>query len=314
MYEKWKNDCKHADKIKRTTFFIIHYLKYIVNSTRFLNKLDLSADILNAMENQPSAKKVIEIQPMGSYFELDADGYVINPASLEKVQPKWKPVIDEVVEAYKTQYGDKLKNIYIRGSVAKGQAVDNVSDIDTLAYVDLPEEEIEDNWTNNVEDTLKAKFPFVEGFELGATPFSEIKDASTLLNQSICVYGEPVQVPKMKPGKEMMRHLPYVKKRMQGFDRRIQKASTEEKIQAACTWVMKDLLRAAFELTMERSNRYTRDLYLCYEGFSEYYPEKEAEVRKILHYALNPTSNKEEIITIKESFSSWLLAESKNYT
>ncbi len=266
------------------------------------------------MENQPTSKNIIEIQPMGSYFELDANGYVINPASLEKVQAKWKPVICEVVEAYKNQYGAKLKNIYIRGSVAKGQAVDNVSDIDTLAYVDLPEEEVEDSWTNGVEDTLRVKFPFVEGFELGATPFAEVKDAFTLLNQSICVYGEPVAIPKMKPGKEMMRHLPYLEERMSRFDRRIQKAITDEKIQAACTWVMKDLLRAAFELTMERSNRYTRDLYLCYEGFSEYYPEKKAEAKRMLRYALNPVSNKDEVIAIKESFSNWLLTESKKYS
>lgn len=265
------------------------------------------------MENQPASKNILEIKPMGSYFELDADGYVLNPASLEKVQPRWKPVINEVIEAYKTQYGDKLKNIYIRGSVAKGQAVDSVSDIDTLAYVDLLEEEVEDDWTKNVEADLKLKFPFVEGFELGATPFSEIKAASTLLNQSICVYGEPVEVPKMRPGKEMMRHLPYVEKRMQGFDRRIERASTDERIKAACTWVMKDLLRAAFELTMERSNRYTRDLYLCYEGFSEYYPEKANEARNMLHLALNPTTDKDQIISIRQDFSNWLIEESKNY-
>ena len=265
------------------------------------------------MENQPSSKNLIEIQPMGSYFELDADGYVINPASLEKVQAKWKPVIAEIVEAYKLEYGDKLKNIYIRGSVAKGQAIDGVSDIDTLAYVSLPEEEINDDWISKVEDTIKNKFSFVEGVELGATPFSEIKEAFTLLNQSICVYGDPVAILKMKPGREMMRHLPHLGERMSRFDRRIQRASTDEDIEAACTWVAKDLLRASFELTMERSTRYTRDLYLCYEGFSEYYPEKEIEARELLQYALNPTNNKDKIIAIKEKFSAWLITESQKH-
>jgi len=52
------------------------------------------------MEKIPEEKR-IEIKPMGSYFEVDEEGYLINPASLNKVQEKWKPVLDDVVEVYK---------------------------------------------------------------------------------------------------------------------------------------------------------------------------------------------------------------------
>jgi len=44
---------------------------------------------------------MIEIQETGSYFKIDEDGYLINPASIEKIQEEWKPLVDEVVESYK---------------------------------------------------------------------------------------------------------------------------------------------------------------------------------------------------------------------
>jgi len=72
---------------------------------------------------------------------------------------------------------------------------------------------------------------------------------------------------------------------------------------------MKGLLRVGFELTMERSQKYTRDLYRCYETFAEYYPEKEPEMREVLDLALNPTADKEKMKQIMENFGAWLLAE-----
>lgn len=48
------------------------------------------------MENM-NTKNKIEVQPKGSYFQTDVDGFLINPTSMEKVQEKWKPIIDDVV-------------------------------------------------------------------------------------------------------------------------------------------------------------------------------------------------------------------------
>ena len=115
----------------------------------------------------------IEIKPMGSYFELDSDGYIMNPASIEKIQSKWYPAIDDVIEVYKKVCGDKLINIYVRGSVAKGQAVEGISDLDTYAFIEGPltsdpneykaifnsyqetiekyKEELESNWIKDLE-------------------------------------------------------------------------------------------------------------------------------------------------------------------
>ena len=126
------------------------------------------------MENTPIENK-IEIQPKGSYFQTDENGFLINPASAEKVQEKWKPLIDDIVESYKNKYGEKLKSVYIRGSVAKGEAVEGVSDIDTFAYVDLPKEELlENNINRDMRKYIEEKYDFVEDIEMEAFPLQDL--------------------------------------------------------------------------------------------------------------------------------------------
>lgn len=252
------------------------------------------------MKNQETNE--IPIEPIGSYFELDDQGYVINPASLDKIQEKWRPVIDDIIEGYKKHLGDHLKNVYIRGSVAKGKAIDMISDIDTFCCVNVPKDTIDTSWTKDLQNEIEEKYKFVEGVELDIRNLSKMSSQGILLNQSVCVYGESLPVPKMKPGKEMMLHLPYLEERLSLVAEKLDEADSEQKIKWRCIWFMKDMLRSGFELTMERSQRYTRDLYPCYAGFSEYYPDKEPLMREILRLALNPTGNKDEIYKIRDAF------------
>lgn len=261
------------------------------------------------MESQEIKNKT-KIEPKGSYFKVDENGFLINPASFDKIQEKWKPVVDDVVLLYQNLYGNKLKNVYIRGSVAKGEAVDGVSDVDTFAFVDMPKDELKEKSTNRaMRKHIEEKYSFVEGIEMGASPFSEIRDDYIILNQSLCVYGEPIQVPKLKPGKDMALHAPTFYNRFNWFERFLEKDDSEEEVKRGCVWLMKGLLRTGFELTMERSQKYTRDLYRCYETFAEYYPEKEIEMREVLDLALNPITNKKKLKDVMEDIGSWLLLE-----
>jgi hypothetical protein len=265
------------------------------------------------MENPNLNKEEIEIKPTGSYLELDSEGYVINPASLEKIQEEWKPVVNELIETYKGHWGEKLKNVYIRGSVAKGEAVKGVSDIDSFCYVDLPKDSITTDWEEEAEGKVEEKFPFIEGAELMSRPLAIGPMNVILLNQSVCVYGDPIEVRKVKPGKDMMMHIPNLNKRIELLQGKLDTAESKESIKSACVWFAKDMLRTGFELTMERSQKYTRDLYLCYKTFAEYYPEKESQMREMLHYALNPTDDKEKIEKLRNDFSPWLIEEARKF-
>ena len=255
----------------------------------------------------------IEIAPKGSFFEVDSEGYLINPASLEKIQEKWKPLIKDIVELYKNRFSDQLRNVYIRGSVAKGEAVEGISDIDTYAYVTLNDGQIEQLSTGNPEKELISKYPFVESIELHAMPIetAQERDEIIFLNQSVCVYGTPIEVTKIKPGKDTIIHIPNIHKRIDWLKDFLSKEQSDKEIKSGCVWIMKGLLRSGCELVMERSKKYTRDLYPCYQIFSEYYPEKEPEMKEVLYLALNPTGDKAKIEEVMDSLGIWLQEQYK---
>lgn len=255
----------------------------------------------------------IELKRLGSYFEVDEDGFLINPTSFEKIQPDFKPIIDDIVDIYKKLYGVNLKSVYIRGSVAEGQAIKGLSDVDTFAYVDLPKEELDKIDINSASDKIINKYDFIKGLEIEGCPLSDIKDDHILLNQSLCVYGLPVDFPKMKVDKGLARHAPYFKKRIKWFLDFLDNENNPDEILNGCIWFMKLVLRVGFEITIERSKKYTRDLYLCYETFSLYYPEKEKEMREVLDLAINPTKDKEEIKRVVFGIGFWLEKEVDKY-
>lgn len=258
------------------------------------------------------SKPKTTIKPIGSYFEIDSEGYVINPTSHEKIQPEWKPLIGDMVEAYKRHCGDQLHGIYLRGSVARGAAVSGVSDVDSYAYT-KQEDGIDKSWTKEEEKILLVRYPFAEGIEFAIDPIKFAKEDKVMLAQSICLYGTDLTkgVAKLKPGRDMVVHVLTLGDRLEWFEKRLQKIESDEEIKKACVWLMKTFLRSGFELAMARSKTYTRDLYPCYETFSQYYPELEPKMHEFLYLALNPIANKETLRGMATEFGEWLQKEAK---
>lgn len=160
---------------------------------------------------------------------------------------------------------------------------------------------------------MYAKYDFIEGVELGASPMETSSKKALTLNQSVCVFGDPVEVPRLTIDKSLIKHAKVLCETNEGVRRGVEQNSDPEWVKGKCTWYMKELLRSANEITLERSHKYTRDLYKCYELFSEYYPEKESEMREVLYLALNPTEDKVKLVHMVDTIGTWLESESKLY-
>ncbi|MFT5281123.1 MAG: putative nucleotidyltransferase [Flavobacteriaceae bacterium] len=255
-------------------------------------------------------KETIEIKETGSYFDVDVDGYIVNPASHEKIQDKWKPAIKSIINLYKNEFGDNLKNVYIRGSFAKGTAIENISDLDTFAYVYLEKEDFPKEWTEEFKKKFHKEHPFINGVDIMIKPVSIEPQGMILLNQSLCVFGEKSNVSKIKIGRDLILHAPNLQKRFNMFYE-FKENKKHEAIEE-CEWQMKGILRTSLEILIEKSGKYSRDLYPCYKLFSENYPDKETQMRKVLHLALNPTDDIQEIEDVITGIGSWLIKEIKH--
>jgi len=260
------------------------------------------------------ANPILEI---GSVLTTDENGFIINSSSLDKIKSPWREAVEEIKQAYLDNTKDSLKSIYVRGSVAKGEAIEGISDIDTLAVIT---KDIDKSWIKPIRKTLDTKFTFSTGVEFSFLQYDELLNSDNLANykfliktQSVCIYGDDIsdEIENFKSDIDTANILipKNLKIVFENTIKGIVDNSDKEDIREWCRWVMKRILRAGFVLVMDQEKVFTRDLYPSYKIFSKYYPEKEYEMRTVLELAINPVDDVEFIINFINTFGLWLEAE-----
>lgn len=266
-------------------------------------------------------RPVVEIKPMGHFLDLDAEGYLINEASSEKIVEPWKGAVEDVRKAYIENLGPALHSIYLRGSSARGTALQGISDVDTFAVCQGPPDKIPTAWAPDYYHHFMEKFPFANGLDMqfihldqlfrGVSHFSYrfiIKVLAT------CIHGPDLaeRIPKFKPSlKIAFFYHGNLRQVLNESLQKIETAEDEEQIRLWSNYVLRRILRLGFAINIERENAYTRDLYPCYRVFSKYYPERDSDMRRVLHLTLNPPTTKEEILPLLRDFGGWLVLESE---
>jgi hypothetical protein len=263
------------------------------------------------------------IKDIGRYCPTDENGYIINDSSVKKIKPNFYEVIEEVIENYRAYLGADLHSVYIRGSVPRGLGIDSVSDLDTIAITNKNTNDIDLKWVEKAERGLNEKFNCVNGVEFSLYHIEEILETTTfsiipfmIKTHSVCVYGEDFKVylPNYKAditvGNE---HLVNLKSQIEQAKEDLDGNDDIEDILDCCGWIMKIIVRAGLALVIEKENKYTRDLFPAYKIFSEYYPEKESDMKQALKYAINPVENPNEIIDFLDEMGNWMINESEKW-
>ena len=109
-------------------------------------------------------------------YKIDKNGFVVNEAGLEKVQPYYRKILEEINKLYNDKLGDNLLSIYIRGSVSVGRANPGISDIDSIAVTkkELSREEL--IWIIKSSKKLEKKYPKAGFFDLTVVSLEELKN------------------------------------------------------------------------------------------------------------------------------------------
>lgn len=81
-------------------------------------------------------------QRIGQYLATDSNGFVVPDVAWSNIREPWKSVVDFVVSELSGL--TSIKSVYIRGSVPRGLAIPDVSDIDFLYITDEKHEGLED--------------------------------------------------------------------------------------------------------------------------------------------------------------------------
>jgi len=264
---------------------------------------------------------MIKIAEKGTYLYPDSNGYVQKVVHAGLIQSGWQSVIDSVVQFYREQLGDELISVYIRGSVAKGEAISFISDLDSF-FISKKIFKIQEPAKNDFIKAMNYRFPFVNGIEMIGRDVGRLSDLRSpksrsdwhelIKTQSICVWGNDFS-DQIAPFRieEMFAHSYGIEKELSSFVLDFKLCDTVEDQKSCCTWIMKRILRTGFEMVMIRERKWTRDLYLCYQSFIKYYPEKSDLMRRVLHHALNPTVELTIIDGIIQELQTWFHEEIK---
>lgn len=198
----------------------------------------------------------------------------------------------------------------MRGSVARGNSVDDFSDIDIFALIyDWEERWKMAEWQPDLQKELQTEFPFVREVEIMMTPYFEDfsqknpRLAMIVKTQSLGIFGNDLSktIPPFLPNEKMILHLTWLEEDVNDF---LQKEKTTTR---DCQEVTKILIRSGFELVMEKEKKFTTDLYFCYHIFSKYFPEKEDEMREMLHLYLNPMEEELYLKKLVSNLGNWMV-------
>ncbi|MEZ5989443.1 MAG: hypothetical protein R3F30_10025 [Planctomycetota bacterium] len=257
---------------------------------------------------------VTGVEPRGSFFAVDAQGFLINPCRRNLIQPRWDDAVQAVIDTYRQRLGPKLDSVYLRGSVPCGTAIEGVSDLDSVALVlDQDEAEVPD-WALEADVDLCDRFPFVSGFELwtmprrtlllaeGADPFRFV-----LKTQGLCVEGPDIlpELPRCRVDGRAIQHLPHLAEDLEGLEDDWAAGVEPVEAEEICTWMCKRLVRAGLELVLPEEGRYSRDLWPCYEAFSSRHPDMEPAMRQALEWAVRPTDMVEPVRRLSHELVDW---------
>jgi uncharacterized protein len=235
---------------------------------------------------------MIQPQRIGKFLETDAAGYIRPDVSRALIGGKWEPLVD--LTAHALMGTGTVRAVYVRGSVPRGLALEDVSDLDVIYISESEQAEAE----RGIQEQAREKFPFVPKIEflrLTDETFNRIVPPRRtpyfhmlLKTQSLFMAGSDVTrfITPFRPGPEMVSHAFGLPKTYAETLQRLHDDPPADETEIR-QWFSRRLVRAGFEITLNRQLRFTRDLYLCWEQFAEFYPDYKTRMYEALVNSLN---------------------------
>lgn len=259
------------------------------------------------------------IKPWGKFFATDAAGFILNDCHEDKILPPWKRLVAELRENCLQIWSTRLQQLYLRGSVPRGLAIPQVSDLDSFAILKGTITETDLNLSNHIARQLQKRYLFCKKVEIILLTWEDIYENNSfwpviIKTQSLKIAGDDIPLKhNFKPGLSMIKYAYTWEEDLNKTLDILVNLSPHHHLAAIvkkqCAWITRRMIRTGFELVMEQEPSYTPDLYYCYERFSAHFPEQQAAMKKALELAIVPSANRAGLIVFLRRFGFWLLTQ-----
>jgi hypothetical protein len=246
------------------------------------------------------------------FYKMDQSGYLLNEADIKNIKRPWSNVMDDIKETLTKYIGPNLHSLYVRADFTLAKPIKKPEGFWLLIVVNK-KDDIE--WLDEYKDYLMGKYPFIKNFLFEIRLYEQI-----MLNygykfyiktESACIYGDNIanKVEKIRPDSKLFfKSVRFVDEMGIWYPMINKYRDTPQIIQKMSGVISTLMLKASFELCIDREKKYTNDLYTCYRVFSKYYPDKEHLMRRAYYYTFEPTSDPDELLDLLNNLGKWLIA------
>lgn len=231
---------------------------------------------------------MIQPQRIGRFLSVDELGYVKPDVAIDHIGVAWRSLVAFVSDALMDR--QEVRSVYLRGSIPRGLAIEGVSDADFIYF----SETNFDSADFELERIVEARFPFLKAlelFRLDRAAFDTIRPPQRrpyfhmlLKTQCLFLAGDDIarNIEPFRIGPEMVSHVFSLKGEFARLPKWLEQGRKGSVEQSMYQWFSRRIVRSGLEVTMDRSDRFTRDLYLCYEQFAQFYPDRSEQMFRIL--------------------------------
>jgi uncharacterized protein len=249
---------------------------------------------------------------------LDENGFIISEVSYGNILPEYKELIGACITALKSALPNLIHSIYVYGSVARGDAVREKSDLDLLVILTRKLTENERSALNKSLADLSAKYgSLVREVGVADCTYDEMLDTNNkygwgayLKILCVCVYGEDLskKFGTFKLTSEIaIGFNGDIATDLQSAIRKIKDTVNDEEAGKIAATLARKLIRTCYSMVMTRAQVWTTKLSEQADIFIKYFPEKRTFVRTLQVWVVQPPHNRNDVVAILEGEGYWVV-------
>lgn len=257
---------------------------------------------------------MIEIGELHAGHGLDSKGFIVSDVSIDKIDDIYKPCIQESIEGLKKRFHQQLHSVYLYGSIARGEAVSKVSDVDLIAMFSTKLSSDQLAELKKLSKKLSKKYRSLVRdvgiatayYKYTIDPLNYYENAF-LKELCVCIHGEDMGE-RFGPYKLT----PEIAIRFNGdihdvLHRTLKRLETasEGEFKILTQNFARKLIRTYYSMVMVRSQIWTTRLHEQAKVFIHYFPEKETMIHALLNWIYEPKADRETVCELLRNESEW---------
>lgn len=254
------------------------------------------------------------VRSIGRFYRTDLDGNLINECDLASVK---SPFLSDVerLKALCLRVIDPIHfhSFYLRGSVPRGLASPEYSDIDSFVILNC------DSSTcgyyqaivRKACGSIGRKIDFLAFTLCDVSALPEWELAFVMKVHSLCVYGSDLipSITDYPPSQKIVAGCANIAEEVERARNIMVKQP--ESAAWACRWIGRRLVRAGLAICIDRDKRYSPDLWPCYCVFRDWYSNRSKDMLHALELSVCEIPNVSLGLNLINEFGRWISDEAR---